>query len=116
MIPYAYQQPLILLTLFIFLVLVYFVNKYKKSMDKKELIINEQKEKIKWLRQVFAENEHKFTQTEHDLEKKVLLLNSTIQSLEEQAKNGTKNQVVAKLEALQSKREKLLQRANINLD
>ncbi|CAA6814766.1 MAG: Unknown protein, partial [uncultured Sulfurovum sp.] len=26
MIPYAYQQPLILLTLFIFLVLVYFVN------------------------------------------------------------------------------------------
>lgn len=116
MIPTAYQQPLILLTLFIVLVLVYFVNKYKKAVAKNKLLIDEQKEKIKWLRQVFAENEHKFTQTEHDLEKKILLLNATIQSLEEQAKNGTKNQVVAKLEALQSKREKLLQRANINLD
>ncbi|CAA6808015.1 MAG: Unknown protein [uncultured Sulfurovum sp.] len=116
MIPFAYQQPLVLLTLFILVVLIYFVNKYKKSMDKKQLIINEQKEKIKWLRQVFAENEHRFKQTEHELEKQILLLNNNIQSLEEQAKNGTKNQVVAKLEVLQSKREKLLQRANIHLD
>ncbi|CAA6805153.1 MAG: Unknown protein [uncultured Sulfurovum sp.] len=116
MIPETYHQPLALLILFIFLVLIYFVNKYKKSLHKKQLILDEQEEKIKWLRQVFAENEHRFTQTEHELEKKILLLNNNIQSLEEQAKNGTKNQVVAKLEALQHKRTKMLQRANISLN
>lgn len=116
MIYETYLLPLGLLVVFILLVLIYFVSRYKKAIKKKQLIITEQEEKIKWLRQVFAENEHRFTQTEHELEKKILLLNGTIQSLEEQAKNGTKNQVVAKLEVLQSKREKLLQRANISLD
>ena len=111
----TYLPHLGLLALFILLILIYFVVKYKKTITKKETRIQEQEEKIQWLRQVFAENEYKFTQNEHALEKKILLLNSNIQSLEETAKNGTKNQVVSKLEALQSKREKLLQRANIRL-
>lgn len=116
MIPNEYHQPIILIALFMFIVLLYFVTKYKKSIKKQQTIINEQKEKIKWLRQTFAENEQRFTKTEHELEKKILQLNNNIQNLEEQAKNGTKNQVVSKLEALQNKREKLLQRANLTLD
>jgi len=111
-----YLLPSSLLALFVLLILISLIIKYKKSLTKQKSIISEQKEKIKWLRQVFSENEHRFAQKEHDFEKRIVQLKSTIESLEEKAKSGTKNQVVAKLEALQSKRERLLQRANIHLD
>jgi len=111
-----YLLPLALLILFLLLTLLYFIGKYKKRLDKQKVIISEQKEKIKWLRQVFAENEQQFTQKEHDLEKKILHLTNSLQTLEEKAKHGTKNQVVSKLEALESKRDKLLKRANLSLE
>ena len=116
MISETYLQVLAGLALFALLELIYFVLKYKKTIKQQELTINEQKEKLESLRKTLAENELQSIQTAHEVEKKMLLLNNSIESLNEKAKSGTKNQVVSKIEALQSTRERLLKRVNIGLD
>jgi len=73
----------------------------------------EHEEKIKFLRQTHLEYQYKQSQKEHLSEKKVLELEHTIQNLEEKINDGTKNQVVAKLEAYKNKREKQLNRVNL---
>lgn len=105
----VYLLPIILLVVLLLSLLFYLLLKYRKT-------IQAQEEKIAWLREVFAKNEHRFTQKEHKLEKKILSLNEKLNILEKQQKDGTKNQVVNTIEALQSKREKQLKRANITLE
>jgi biopolymer transport protein ExbB/TolQ len=96
-------------------VLVLFLNlsKQKKAMREKNDIIAEHEEKIKFLRKINAENEYKHTQKEHANEKAIMEFQHTITALEEKINDGTKNQVVAKLEALRSKREQQLNRVNL---
>ena len=96
------------------LVLLYLVFKYKKELNNARLLVEEKEEKIKWFRQIDAENERKRVDLAHNVELEMQALNHTIEALEKEAKEGTKNQVIAKLEALQSKREKLLQRAGLS--
>jgi DNA mismatch repair ATPase MutS len=73
----------------------------------------EHEEKIKYLRQTHVEYEYNQTQKEHSHEKKVLELKHTIENLEEKINDGTKNQVVAKLEAYKNKRDQQLKRVNL---
>jgi len=73
--------------------------------------LEEKEEKVTWFRQVMAQNEHAKTKHEHEMEKRVLELTHTIETLEKKLKEGTKNQVVAKIEAQQRKRENALARA-----
>ena len=68
---------------------------------------------MEFLRKINAENDYKCTQKEHANEKAVLEFKHTITTLEEKINDGTKNQVVAKLEALKNKREQHLKRVNL---
>ena len=73
----------------------------------------EKEEKVTWFRQITAQNEQAKIKHEHEMEKKVLELTHTVETLERKVKEGTKNQVVAKIEAQQRKRENALSRAGL---
>ncbi len=86
----------------------------KGQLNEKRELLGEKEEKIAWLRKVMAQNEHAKTKLEHETEKRIMELTHTIETLERKAKEGTKNQVVAKIEAQQQKREKALSRAGLS--
>jgi len=97
--------------MFIFL---YMVLSTKKRLKAKDKIITEHEEKIKYLRQISAENEYRYSTQTHEHEKELIELNHTIEGLETKIKEGTKNQVVSKLEAQQNKRAKALNRLGMS--
>ncbi len=105
----------IALLLFISLLLTFFMQKYKKALKVSETQINEKDEKIKTLRQYAYEAELKKIDREHEVEKRILELEHTIQSLETKAKEGLKSQVVLKIETAQNRRERQLKRVNLGL-
>jgi len=111
----GYLFPVIIIVVLALLFLLYLVGRYKKELKSKNELIAQKEEKIKWLRQINAENEHKRVTKEHEVEKKIMELNHTIQTLEEKAKEGMKNQLVAKIEAQQSKRARQLERAGLKV-
>lgn len=84
-------------------------NKTRKQAEE----LSQKDEKITFLRRVNAENEHKYTAKMHEDEKEILSLRHTIETLEKQIKEGTKNQVVQKIELQQRKREKDLNRLGL---
>lgn len=111
--PKMYMVSIGLVTLFVMLVLIVsFFRQRKTILDNNELLI-EQEEKIKFLRQINSENEYKHTQKEHANEKTCLEFQHTITTLEEKINDGTKNQVVAKLEACKNKRDQQLNRVDL---
>jgi rubrerythrin len=75
----------------------------KRSKDRK--LLQEKEEKIVWLTRSNAENEQRHTQREQELEKEILKQAHTIETLELRMKEGTKNQVVSKIEELQNRRQ-----------
>jgi Ca2+/Na+ antiporter len=100
-----HDSTLYFLILFLFLLMT---STFAFSMNKgakKDKIIQEKEEKIAWLRQIHAENEHKHLKTLQENEKEKIALEHTIQELERKLQEGTKNQVVAKIEALEKKRQ-----------
>jgi len=107
--PKMYIVPIGLVILFVVLVLVYSFLKLKH----KNALILEQEEKIKFLRQTHAEYEYKQTEKNHTDEKRFLEFQHTITILEEKINDGTKNQVVAKLEEYKNKRDQQLKRVNL---
>jgi len=111
--PKMYIISIGLVSLFTILVLIYSLLRQRKILKYKNKLIMEHEEKIKFLRQINAENEYKQTQKEHANEKILLELHHTIATLEEKINDGTKNQVVAKLEAWKNKREQQLKRVNL---
>jgi len=104
-----YKGYIIMVSVFILLVLAFLLKRSQKALKENQILLNEKDEKIKWLRQISAENDYRQTSKIQDMEKKILELTYTIDKLEQKAKEGTKNQVVSKIEELQSKREKILQ-------
>lgn len=96
--------------------ILYLYQRAKKAASKLQVLLNEKDEKIKWLRQIGAENDHKYTKKAHDAEKTILELTHKVSDLEARAKEGTKNQVVSKIEAQQSKREKAIKRAGLKIN
>ena len=91
------------LAFFILMLAIIIVQMRRGSEDKR--LIQEKDEKITWLRQVHAENEHRRTKQIQELEKEIMSLRHTIDQLEMKLQEGTKNQVVSKIEALQSQRK-----------
>jgi len=89
----------------VLLFMLFLSNKKAKALQE---VIKEKDEKIQWLRKVFAQKETNLNKTVRELENNVNELNHTIDSLEQKLKEGTKNQVVAKLESLERKREEVL--------
>jgi len=97
------------------LLIILFINNTstKQKLKEAQETIEEKDEKINWLRRIGAENEHRHTTKIQELEKQIVELNHTIEKLEQRVKEGTKNQVVAKLEALQHKRAKAMEEAGL---
>ena len=111
--PKMYILPMGLVILFVILVLVYSFLKQRTALKHKNTLILEQEEKIKFLRQTHAEYEYKQTQKNHTDEKRFLEFQHTVTTLEEKINDGTKNQVVAKLEEYKNKRDQQLKRVNL---
>lgn len=103
------------ISIVVLLGLIYVLFRAKKELESKNKHIEEKDEKIKWLRQVAAENEYKYTTKDHETQKQIMALEHTVDILETQAKEGTKNQVVSKIEALQAKRARELDRTGLEL-
>ncbi len=75
--------------------------------------LKEREEKIQWFRQLTAKHEQEKVKSEHETEKQILKMRHTIETLERELKEGSKNQVVAKIEAQQRKREAALARTDL---
>ncbi|MCF6205836.1 MAG: hypothetical protein L3J47_02920 [Sulfurovum sp.] len=100
-----YETSLYTGTLFLFLLLLGMVIYMTRRASQDKELLKEKEAKITWLRQIHAENEQKHLQKLQELEKEILKLTHTIENLEVKLKEGTKNQVVAKIEALHNQRE-----------
>jgi hypothetical protein len=111
--PIMYIVSMGLVILFVILVLVYNILKQRTTLKEKNALILEQEEKIKFLRQTYAEYEYKQTQKNHTDEKRLLEFQHTITTLEEKINDGTKNQVVAKLKEYKNKRDQQRKRVNL---
>lgn len=112
--PKIYIVSIGLVILFVMLVLTVSFFRQRKTVKHNNELIIEHEEKIKFLREINAENEYKHTQEKHANEKTFLEFQHTITTLEEKIKDGTKNQVVAKLEACKNKRDQQLKRVSLD--
>jgi len=101
----TYETSLYTGTVSLFLLLLAIVIVMMKKSSKDKALLKEKEEKITWLRQIHAENEFRCQENIKELEKEIMKLSHTIESLELKLKEGTKNQVVEKIEALQNKRK-----------
>jgi uncharacterized membrane protein YgaE (UPF0421/DUF939 family) len=99
----------------VFALLVFAVLFFVRSSEAKRLRtqLKEKEEKVEWLRRIKGENEYRLNQRIQELEKQTTELQHTIEDLERRLREGTKNQVVAKLEALQRKREQAMREAGM---
>jgi len=95
------------------LILFFMLLSGKQKIKQLQETLEEKEEKITWLRRIGAENEHRRTTKIQELEKQIVENNHTIDKLEQKLREGTKNQVVSKLEALQRKREQALSEAGV---
>lgn len=111
--PKMYILPMGLVILFVILVLVYSFLKQRTTLKHNNTLILEHEEKIKFLRQTHAEYEYQQTEKNHTNEKIFLEFQHTVTTLEEKINDGTKNQVVAKLEEYKNKRDQQLKRVNL---
>jgi len=102
----SYLIYLAIFALIAYFILLFLVFKYKKAFDTSQQTVKEKEDKIKYLRQTHAEYEYNKTEDDHRHEKEIIALNHTIEQLELKLSEGTKNQVVAKIEALQNQRNK----------
>jgi len=104
------QISLITLGGVVFLALIWMVVKYQGDVSKlkKELEIKEKD--IEEFKQLITQNEQKQVEKDHENEKAIIELNNKIKELESRAKESSKNQVVAMIEAQRAKRDKILDR------
>ena len=112
--PISYVIAFGLISFFLVSILVYSFLRQKKAIKLKNEILRDQEDKIKFLRKAHAENEYKYNQKENDNEKIVLELKYEITALEEKINDGTKNQVVTKIEAYKNKRDQSSKRVNLS--
>ncbi len=89
------------LILFIVSIYAFYVNK----CNQKNILLQEKEKEIIALHQRHAEQEKEYFTKESEREKEILSLNHTIENMERKLQEGTKNQVVAKIESLQKKRQ-----------
>ena len=104
----AYQGYIWITAVFLLAILVYLTLHYKNALNKLQMLTKEKDEKIQWLRRVSAENDQRNQLKIQELEKQVTQLTHQIEILEQKSKEGTKNQVVAKIEEMQHKRARVL--------
>jgi nicotinamide mononucleotide adenylyltransferase len=100
----VYETSLYTGTVAFFLLMLAIIIVQMRKSAKDKALLTEREEKITWLRQIHAENEHRHLQQVQEMEKENLKLTHTIEDLERKLKEGTKNQVVSKIEELRNRR------------
>ncbi len=101
-----YILPLGVIAVLLMGLLLYLVFKYKKELKLKE-------ETIKGLRHIGAQNEARQEKKFQDSENKIIELTHSVRRLENNINEGTKNQVVVKIEAQQNRRARELRRTGL---
>ena len=100
-----HSSSIYLIMLFLLLALIvtsaFFINK----CDKKQKLLEGKEENIATFKKQERENETTSLKKDKEIEKEILTLHHTIADLERKIQEGTKNQVVAKIEALEKKRK-----------
>jgi Tfp pilus assembly protein PilO len=94
-----------MIMLFLVLALIIMFAYFNNKCEKYEKTIKEQKEKIKAFEKQNIADDKETLIKQQAVEKEIILLNHTISDLERQLKEGSKHQIVAKIEALQQKRQ-----------
>ncbi|BAF72553.1 hypothetical protein [Sulfurovum sp. NBC37-1] len=100
-----YQTSLYTGTVSLFLLLAGISIILMRGRARDRQLLQEKEEKILQLSQDNMENEQRHLQREREFEKEILKQAHTIENLELKLKEGTKNQVVSKIEELQKKRQ-----------
>lgn len=100
---------ILFLILGILIIYAYHIHKCKE----KNIQLEEKEKKIKVLEEKNDKYEKESLKKESEVEKELLVLNHTIENLKRQIQEGTKNQVVSKIEELERKRKN---RQNQTLD
>ena len=92
---------ILLLILALIITSAFFVHKCKQ----KEELLNAKQAEFKALKVGKAQEDKEALEKRQAVEKEIIALNYTISDLERQLQEGTKNQVVSKLEALRQQRQ-----------
>jgi len=103
---FGYILPLTVMAILLILGLIYFLFKFRKIIKLKD-------EKIQSLRYTSAQNEKRQESKAQEANKKIIELTHSINRLETNASEGTKNQVVTKIEAQQNRRARELKRTGL---
>lgn len=93
--------------------LLYWTLRYKKEVKKLKEELMVANEVLRTMQGRMQKSEVTNIQNEHEFEKKILELKQTVQSLENNLKEGLKSQVVTKVEEYQKKRTKQMDRLDI---
>jgi len=100
-------------TFLVIFFLLYWALHYKNRLKQSELLLIEQQNDIEGLQKLNHENELERLKKELEMEKKILELQHTLETVEEKEKKGLKNQVVRKIEEYQNRRNQRLKRLDI---
>ena len=101
-----YILPISVIAVLLMCALLYLVFKYRKELRTKD-------EKIKGLQHISEQSEARHDRKSNDAEGKILELTHTVRRLENNINEGTKNQVVVKIEAQQNRRARELKRIGL---
>ncbi len=99
-----HSTSIYIIIFFLILLLIATYAFFKKKCEKQVETINSKQEEIETLKQQITANEKEMVDRKNTVEKEIIQLNHQISNLERELKEGTKNQIVAEIEALRQKR------------
>jgi len=102
-----HSSSIYLILLFLFLALIVTYAFFLHKCDKTQKLLDKKDESIATFEKQERENETSTLKKDQENEKEILVLKQTIADLERNIQEGTKNQVVAKIEALEKKRQNI---------
>jgi len=100
-----HDSSLFLSIFFLVFGIMIFYAYYLYKCKQKNVEIEEKEKEIKKMHELNSAHEKQILKQEAETEKEIMSLTHMIETLEHKLQEGTKNQVVAKLEALQKKRQ-----------
>ena len=104
-----HTSSIYLIMLFLLLALIVTYAFFIHKCEKQQKILKSKDEKILMMENTEREKETAALKKEQEVQKEILMLQHTIADLERKMQEGTKNQVVAKIEALEKKRQNISQ-------
>jgi len=102
---FIHDSSLFLSIIFLIFAIMVFYAFYLHKCKQKDKIIEDQAKKIQKMHAYTNTDEKEKLKKDAQIQQDILSLKHTIETLERQLQEGTKNQVVAKIEALQKKRQ-----------